>query len=210
MLGIPSRALVDDRWLRHHPKVLAFEFAPEAKRPDKANVIDLYVSGRIPETASEKQQYEATFKTVPEPLTAQEREEFLKKLDGVACSSDAFFPFPDNVHRLAKVLISFAVLIIVWSKVHSRPRWKCPGQNRARDCRCIRNGIRGHRHKIIHSLNIQNIVLHFLASIVQVFQGRRLLGNCYSEFAPDAVYIVRISYGLFSLSCRVSISIDAP
>lgn len=91
------------RWLRHHPKVLAFEFASGAKRPDKANVIDLYVSGQIPETANEKAQYEATFKTVPEPLTQHERTEFLSKLDGVACSSDAFFPFPDNVHRLAKV-----------------------------------------------------------------------------------------------------------
>jgi phosphoribosylaminoimidazolecarboxamide formyltransferase/IMP cyclohydrolase len=91
------------RWLRHHPKVLAFEFASGAKRPDKANVIDLYVSGQIPETASEKAQYEATFKTVPEPLTEHERTEFLRQLNGVACSSDAFFPFPDNVHRLARV-----------------------------------------------------------------------------------------------------------
>lgn len=83
--------------------MLGFEFARGAKRPDKANVIDLYVSGQIPETKVEKEQYEATFKTVPEPLTAHERAEFMKQLDGVACSSDAFFPFPDNIHRLAKV-----------------------------------------------------------------------------------------------------------
>ena len=95
----------DNRWLRHHPKVLALEFAPSAKRPDKANVIDLYVSGAIPETTAEKEQYEATFATVPEPLTTQERVDFLQKLDNVACSSDAFFPFPDNVHRLAKVVL---------------------------------------------------------------------------------------------------------
>jgi len=92
------------RWLRHHPKVLGMEFAPGVKRPDKANAIDLYVSGQIPETQVEKEQYEATFKTVPEPLTAHERAEFMKHLDGVACSSDAFFPFPDNIHRLAKVV----------------------------------------------------------------------------------------------------------
>jgi phosphoribosylaminoimidazolecarboxamide formyltransferase / IMP cyclohydrolase len=103
MHGMFFLDLANLRWLRHHPKVLAFEFAPGAKRPDKANVIDLYVSGQIPETESEKAQYEATFKTVPEPLTAHERAEFMKQLDGVACSSDAFFPFPDNVHRLAKV-----------------------------------------------------------------------------------------------------------
>ena len=104
MLGIfPFLICADQRWLRHHPKVLAFDFAPGAKRPDKANVIDLYVSGQIPETPIEKEQYEATFKTVPEPLTKHERAEFLSKLDRVACSSDAFFPFPDNVHRLARV-----------------------------------------------------------------------------------------------------------
>ena len=103
MVGSSCAIDADYRWLRHHPKVLAFEFAPSAKRPEKANAIDLYVSGQIPETTVEKEQYEATFKTVPEPLTAHERAEFLKQLDGVACSSDAFFPFPDNVHRLAKV-----------------------------------------------------------------------------------------------------------
>jgi phosphoribosylaminoimidazolecarboxamide formyltransferase / IMP cyclohydrolase len=103
MLGISFLDTINKRWLRHHPKVLAFEFAQGAKRPDKANVIDLYVSGQIPETKTEKEQYEATFKTVPEPLTEHERTEFLRKLDNVACSSDAFFPFPDNVHRLAKV-----------------------------------------------------------------------------------------------------------
>ena len=92
-----------ERWLRHHPKVLAFDFAKGAKRPDKANAIDLYVSGQIPKTTTEKEMYEATFNTVPEPLTAEERAEFLGQLDAVACSSDAFFPFPDNVHRLAKV-----------------------------------------------------------------------------------------------------------
>jgi phosphoribosylaminoimidazolecarboxamide formyltransferase/IMP cyclohydrolase len=96
-----------ERWFRHHPKVLAFDFAKGAKRPDKANAIDLYVSGQIPQTKTEKEMYEATFNTVPEPLTAEERAEFLGQLDAVACSSDAFFPFPDNVHRLAKVILQF-------------------------------------------------------------------------------------------------------
>ena len=86
------------------------EFAPGAKRSEKANAIDLYVTNQIPETKLEKEQYDATFKKIPEPLTALERHEFLQKLDGVACSSDAFFPFPDNIHRLAKVLSLFCFL----------------------------------------------------------------------------------------------------
>ena len=36
---------------------------------------------------------------MPEPLSEAERKDWLGKLDGVACASDAFFPFPDNVHR---------------------------------------------------------------------------------------------------------------
>jgi hypothetical protein len=32
-------------------------------------------------------------------LTKEEKKEHMKELTGVCCSSDAFFPFPDNVHR---------------------------------------------------------------------------------------------------------------
>jgi phosphoribosylaminoimidazolecarboxamide formyltransferase/IMP cyclohydrolase len=32
-------------------------------------------------------------------LTKEEKDEHMKELKGVCCSSDAFFPFPDNVHR---------------------------------------------------------------------------------------------------------------
>ena len=39
----------DNWWLRHHPNVLAFQFKKEVKRPDRANAIDLYVSGQIGE-----------------------------------------------------------------------------------------------------------------------------------------------------------------
>ena len=118
--------LANTRWLRHHPKVLAFEFSAHAKRPDKANAIDLFVSGQIPETKTEKEQYEATFKKVPEPLTAEERAEFLKQLDDVALSSDAFFPFPDNVHRAARVHpLALLKLTIVRSQIYRGSRRKC-------------------------------------------------------------------------------------
>jgi len=35
-------------------------------------------------------------------LSEEERKDWGKKLDKAACSSDAFFPFPDNVHRAWK------------------------------------------------------------------------------------------------------------
>jgi phosphoribosylaminoimidazolecarboxamide formyltransferase/IMP cyclohydrolase len=39
------------------------------------------------------------FDKVPSPLTAEEKAKHMAEQKGVCCSSDAFFPFPDNVHR---------------------------------------------------------------------------------------------------------------
>ncbi|KAF8159906.1 cytidine deaminase-like protein [Crassisporium funariophilum] len=88
-------------WLRHHPRVLALPFKKGAKRAEKANAIDLFVSGELLE-GGEKAQWESMFEGVPEPLKDEEKKEWAAKLDGVTCSSDAFFPFPDNVHRARK------------------------------------------------------------------------------------------------------------
>ncbi|KAG0228457.1 hypothetical protein BGW42_002203 [Actinomortierella wolfii] len=88
----------DNWWLRHHPKVLAFDWKKETKRADKSNAIDLYVLDKIGE-GEERAAWESAFNTVPEPLTAEERKEHMKLLTDVALSSDAFFPFTDNVFR---------------------------------------------------------------------------------------------------------------
>ena len=92
----------DNWWLRHHPRVLAFKWAKGVKRPEKSNAIDLFVTGQIPQTEPEKGEYESKFAELPEPLSAEERAEWLAKLTEVALSSDAFFPFPDNVYRAAR------------------------------------------------------------------------------------------------------------
>ncbi|WVW81101.1 phosphoribosylaminoimidazolecarboxamide formyltransferase/IMP cyclohydrolase [Kwoniella bestiolae CBS 10118] len=90
----------DNWWLRHHPKVLDLPFKKGTKRADKANAIDLYVTGQAYDSeGGERQQWESLFDTTPEELTRQEKKDHLAQLNGVACSSDAFFPFPDNVHR---------------------------------------------------------------------------------------------------------------
>ncbi|OCF58400.1 phosphoribosylaminoimidazolecarboxamide formyltransferase/IMP cyclohydrolase [Kwoniella mangroviensis CBS 10435] len=90
----------DNWWLRHHPRVLDLPFKKGTKRADKANAIDLYVTGQAYESeGGERQQWESLFETTPEPLTKDEKKQHLAQLNGVACSSDAFFPFPDNVHR---------------------------------------------------------------------------------------------------------------
>ena len=92
----------DNWWLRQHPRVLGFKWAKGVKRPEKSNAIDLFVTGQIPTEEPEKSEYESKFEQVPTPLSAEERKEWMGKLTNVALSSDAFFPFPDNVYRAAR------------------------------------------------------------------------------------------------------------
>ncbi len=92
----------DNWWLRQHPRVLGFKWAKGTKRPDKSNAIDLFVTNQIPTTEPEKSDYENKFVEIPTPLTSEERQEWLNKLDNVALSSDAFFPFSDNVYRAVR------------------------------------------------------------------------------------------------------------
>lgn len=92
----------DNWWLRQHPRVLDFKWAKGTKRPEKSNAIDLFVSNQIPQTEPEKSEYESKFAEVPEPLSDAERAAWLGKMSEVALSSDAFFPFPDNVYRAAR------------------------------------------------------------------------------------------------------------
>lgn len=97
----------DNWWLRQHPRVLGFKWAQGVKRPEKSNAIDLYVSNQIPTSEPEKSEYESKFAELPEPLSAAERADWMSKLSDVALSSDAFFPFPDNVYRAARSGVKF-------------------------------------------------------------------------------------------------------
>jgi phosphoribosylaminoimidazolecarboxamide formyltransferase/IMP cyclohydrolase len=90
----------DNWWLRHHPRVLALPFKKGTKRADKSNAIDLFVTGEaFVASPSERAQWESLFETVPAPLSAEEKAAHMAEFKGVSVSSDAFFPFPDNVHR---------------------------------------------------------------------------------------------------------------
>ncbi|CAJ0915074.1 18799_t:CDS:10 [Entrophospora sp. SA101] len=96
----------DNWWLRHHPKVLAFNFKKEVKRADKSNAIDLYIIDKIGE-GSERESWESLFTSIPTPLSPEERKSHLATLSDVALSSDAFFPFSDNVHRASQSGVKF-------------------------------------------------------------------------------------------------------
>ncbi|RXN29943.1 bifunctional purine biosynthesis PURH [Labeo rohita] len=88
----------DNWWLRHHPRVLNMKFRSGVKRAEMANAIDQYVSGTIGE-GPDMEVWKGLFEEVPETLSEVEKKNWISSLQAVALSSDAFFPFRDNVDR---------------------------------------------------------------------------------------------------------------
>ena len=96
-----------DVWhLRQHPKVLALPFKAEVRRPDRDNAIDVYISEEW-EDLLETDDWKRVFTEKPEPLTIEEKKEYLKGITGVSLGSDAFFPCGDNVERAHKSGVSY-------------------------------------------------------------------------------------------------------
>ena len=96
-----------DLWhLRMHEKTLSLQFAEGIGRPEKNNIIDLYLSEES-ETVLGDNVWQKYFAVRPEPFTKEERQAYLQSLDGVSLGSDAFFPFSDNIERAYKSGVRF-------------------------------------------------------------------------------------------------------
>ena len=90
-----------DLWhLRQHEKVLSLQFAEGVGRPEKNNIIDLYLSDN-PEEVLGEDVWRKNFAVRPEPFTREEKAAYLATIKGVSLGSDAFFPFSDNIERAA-------------------------------------------------------------------------------------------------------------
>ena len=88
-----------DLWhLRQHEKVLDLQFAEGVGRPEKNNIIDIYLSDDYEEVLGDGV-WRKNFAVRPLPFTREEKAEFLKTVTGVSLGSDAFFPFSDNIER---------------------------------------------------------------------------------------------------------------
>lgn len=88
-----------DKWyLRQSPKVLALPFKDDVRRPDRDNAIDVYLSDDYEDVLADGE-WQRVFTKKPEPMTREERKEWIKTLRGVSVGSDAFFPFGDNIER---------------------------------------------------------------------------------------------------------------
>ena len=96
-----------DIWkLRQHPKVMGLPFVDGIRRADRDNTIDLYIGEDCGDVLNDGA-WQALFKSRPEPLTAEEKREWISAHGGVSLASDAFFPFGDNIERAHRSGVSY-------------------------------------------------------------------------------------------------------
>ena len=96
-----------DLWhLRQHDKVLGLQFAEGIGRPDKNNIIDIYLSDECEDVLGDDV-WRKYFAVRPEPFTKEEQRAYLSTISGVSLGSDAFFPFSDNIERAKKSGVSY-------------------------------------------------------------------------------------------------------
>ena len=78
--------------------MLNLVFADGIKRPERDNVIDVYI-GNESEELLQDGNWQKIFKVKPEVFPPEEKNAWIAKNFGVAVGSDAFFPFGDNIER---------------------------------------------------------------------------------------------------------------
>ncbi|HIG18862.1 MAG TPA: phosphoribosylaminoimidazolecarboxamide formyltransferase, partial [Candidatus Handelsmanbacteria bacterium] len=97
-----------DRWyLRQHPAVREIKFRKGTKRADRDNAIDLFFEDEL--SSAEEAAWQGALRQVPARLSTAARREWLDNMQAVAISSDAFFPFRDNIDRASRSGVSYVV-----------------------------------------------------------------------------------------------------
>lgn len=96
-----------DIWhLRQHKKALELPFLPGVRRADRDNTIDVYLSEDYEDVLRDGV-WQSFFVSRPEPLSREEKAEWLAGISGVSLGSDAFFPFGDNIERAHRSGVSY-------------------------------------------------------------------------------------------------------
>ncbi|MEM1212870.1 MAG: phosphoribosylaminoimidazolecarboxamide formyltransferase [Planctomycetota bacterium] len=96
--------------LKTHPKTLALvdAFKPGTPRPTKVNLIDQFTRYAQLD-AGEIAELQAAVQSDIDPITQEEAADWLSHLPGVCLSSDAFFPFKDNLDRAARSNVKYVL-----------------------------------------------------------------------------------------------------
>ena len=95
-----------DLWqLRRHPKVLGLRFQPQVKRQDRINWRVRYIEGDL--TSYEAGALREALLGQLEPLSEQEKQDYLGQVTGVSLVSDGFIPFRDNIDHAQRHGVKF-------------------------------------------------------------------------------------------------------
>lgn len=94
-------------YLRQHPRIFELQWKQGVKRQDQVNGIDLYLRDDV--TTAEVSEWEQLFVEVPQKLTMEEKQQWLRGLQAVALGSDGFIPFRDTIDCAAQYGVSYIV-----------------------------------------------------------------------------------------------------
>ena len=98
-----------DNWLlRQCSKVMTLPFVPGLGRADRDNAIDNYIGEEYMDVLADGA-WQRVFTEKPDVFTAEEKKEWLARMDNAVLGSDAFFPFSDNVERAKKSGVKYIV-----------------------------------------------------------------------------------------------------
>ena len=98
---------VETWFMRQHPKVLNLPFQEQVRNVDRINARILCIEGGM--TEPELRTWQSQFSRPVEALSPTEKGEWLTKLEGISLSSDAFFPFRDNIDQASKRGVDYVV-----------------------------------------------------------------------------------------------------
>jgi phosphoribosylaminoimidazolecarboxamide formyltransferase/IMP cyclohydrolase len=98
-------AKADAWWLRTHPKVLGLRFQKGVKKQERINWRVRYIEGDL--TPSETEALAASLDGRFDPLTDDERLEWIGRMRGVSLVSDGFIPFRDNIEHAQRHGVQF-------------------------------------------------------------------------------------------------------
>ncbi|MHC4592784.1 MAG: phosphoribosylaminoimidazolecarboxamide formyltransferase [Planctomycetota bacterium] len=98
-----------EKWLlQQHPRVLGLKFKEGLGRPEKTNVVDQFLLWDELSDAEVKTML-GQLEEEPEPLTREERADWIRGFDGICLSSDAFIPFRDTIDRASRTNVHYVL-----------------------------------------------------------------------------------------------------
>ena len=98
-----------DKWLlQQHPRTLGLKFKEGMGRPERTNAVDAFLLWDELSDA-ERQDLLDKLDEEPEPLTSEERADWVNQFSGISLSSDAFIPFRDNIDRASRSNVQYVL-----------------------------------------------------------------------------------------------------